>query len=189
MEATARFHDRVTDPVLAEADFVFHHPIAFHPTKGVFNTASHRRDPAIGGVLQRREFTPTGFFLGLDDGDPSQDEPLDAHLLGETTPQRPGLARQLREAFLLGFAFIGRTQEAHVTALLDHDQVFERVALLLATLVFLLCLGIGRAVDRALSPIRPTRGDVSPSFDWVAVRRVANASAVRAGSRSWCANA
>ena len=81
------------------------------------------------------------------------------------------------------------TQEANVARLMDHDEVFERVALLLATVILLLVLGILRAVDRSLSTIMPKRGDVGPSFDCLVVRRMASSSAVRAGSRSWCANA
>jgi hypothetical protein len=42
-------------------------------------------------------------------------------------------------------AFIGSTQEAHVTGLIDHQDVFERVAFLLATVIRLLVVGIGRA--------------------------------------------
>jgi hypothetical protein len=189
MQATTRFHDGITNPILEETDFVFHDPKAFHPTDRVFNTDSDRRDPSIGGFLRRREFTPTGFFLGLNDRDPSQDEPLEAHILVEITPKRQGIARQLREAFIMGFAFIGRTQEANVTALIDHEQVFERVALFLATVVVLLFLGISRAVDWSFSAIMPKRGDVGPSFECLVVKRVASSSAVQAGSRSWCANA
>jgi hypothetical protein len=50
------------------------------------------------------------------------------------------------------------TQEAHVTGLIDHEEVFDRVALFLATVVFLLFLWIGRTVDRSLSAIMPKRG-------------------------------
>ena len=56
------------------------------------------------------------------------------------------------------FAFISITQEAHVTGLIDDEQVFDRVTLLLAAVVFLLALEIGGAVDRSLSAIMPKRG-------------------------------
>ena len=151
MQATTRFHDGITHPILEETDFVFHHPIAFHPTNSMFNADADRRDPPISGFLRRGELTPSGVFRGLDDGDPGQDEPLEAHILVETTPQRQGVARQLREAFIMGFAFIGRTQETNVTGLIDHEEVLERVALLFATVVVLLVLGIDRAVDWSLS--------------------------------------
>ena len=78
MQATTHFHDGITNPILEETDVVFHDPKAFYPTDRVFNTDSDRRDPSIGGFLRRREFTPTGLFLGLEDRDPSQDKPLEA---------------------------------------------------------------------------------------------------------------
>jgi hypothetical protein len=55
-------------------------------------------------------------------------------------------------------ALIGIAQEAKVTGLIDHEEVFDRVALFLATVVFLLCLWIGLAVDRSLIAIMPKRG-------------------------------
>jgi len=51
MQATTRFDDGIANSIPQEADFVFHHPIAFHPTNGVFNAGSDRRDPTIGGFL------------------------------------------------------------------------------------------------------------------------------------------
>jgi hypothetical protein len=83
MQATTRLHDGITNPVLEETDLVFHHPIAFHPTNGVFHADSDGRDPTIGGFLWRGEFPPTGFFLGLDNGDPGQDESLESQILIE----------------------------------------------------------------------------------------------------------
>jgi hypothetical protein len=98
-------------------------------------------------------------------------------------------ARQLRAAFIMGFAFIGRTQDTHVTGLIDHEEVLERVALPFAAVIFLLVLGIGRAVDWSLSTIMPTRGGVGISLVRVVARSAVNSSAVRAGSRSCCAKA
>jgi hypothetical protein len=189
MQATTRFHDGITNPILEEADFVFHHPRAFHPTNSMFNADADRRDPPISGFLRRGELPPAGFFRGLDDGDPRQDEPLEAHILIETTPQRQGIARQLREAFIMGFAFIGRTQETNVTGFIDHEEVLERVALLFAAVVFLLVLGIGGTMDRSLSAIMPKRGGVGTPFVRLVARSAVNSSAVRAGSRACCANA
>ena len=81
------------------------------------------------------------------------------------------------------------TQEAHVTGLVDHEEIFERVTLLLAAVIFLLLFGIGRAVDWTFGPIMPKRGGVDlPSV--VHVLNIAvNSAAVRAGSRSWSAKA
>jgi hypothetical protein len=64
MQATARFHDDVTHAVLQEPDFVFHDPIAFHPTNSVFNAIrveEMRRLVAFSGGVSS---APRGFFLG-----------------------------------------------------------------------------------------------------------------------------
>jgi hypothetical protein len=75
MPATARFHDGVTNPVLQEADVVFHDPIAFHPTNGVFNADSDGGDATIGRLLGRGEFPPRGFFLGWTIVTPARTNP------------------------------------------------------------------------------------------------------------------
>jgi hypothetical protein len=189
MQSTTRLHDGVANAVLPEAYPVFHHPVAFHPTDRVCDTASDGRDRTIGRFLRWRKFTSTRFSLGLDDRDPSERKALEPHLLIETTPVGQGLAGQIRKAFLMGVALTGVAQEAHVTGLVDHKQVFDRVALLLAAVVVLLCLGIGWAVDRSLRAIMPKRGGVGPTFVRSAVSHAATASAVRAGSSSWWAHA
>jgi hypothetical protein len=158
MQSTTRLHDGVAHAILQEAYLVFHHPITFHPANGMFNTASDRRDRTIGRSLRWGEVTPRRFFLRLDDGDPVEEKALEAHLLIATTPVREGIALQLRQAFIIGLPFIRGTQEADVTALIDHEEVLDRVALLLAAVVFLLVLGIGGTMDRSLSAIMPTRG-------------------------------
>jgi hypothetical protein len=64
-------------------------------------------------------------------------------------------------------AFRGVAQEAHVTGLIDHEEVLDRVALLLATVILVLLLGISRAMDRSLRTILPTRGRwAPPSSGW-----------------------
>jgi hypothetical protein len=185
MQATTCFHDRITNAVLEEADFILYHPIAFHPTNGMFHADSDRRDPPIDGFLRRGQFAPRGFFLGLDDGHPGQDKALESQILIETTPSGQGITHEVRQAFIMRLAFIGVAQEANVTGLIYDQQVFDRMALLLATVILLLLLGISRAMDRSLSTIMPKRGEVDPSFVCVVARRVANSSAVRAGSKSW----
>jgi hypothetical protein len=42
MQATTCFHDSVPYPILEEAEFVLHDPVAFHPTNGVFNANTDR---------------------------------------------------------------------------------------------------------------------------------------------------
>ncbi len=189
MQATTRFHDGITNPVLQEADFVFHQPLPFHTTAGMFNADFDGREMTVVRFLRWGEFRPTGVFLGLDDGDFGQDESLESHVLLETTPGWQGVTGQIRQAFIMCRAFRGVTQEAPGTGLSNHQEVFDRVAFLLATVIFLLLLGIFRTVERSLSTIMPTRGEEGTSFARLVAKRVVNSSAVRAGRRSWCAKA
>jgi hypothetical protein len=109
MQATTCFHHDIANAILQEADFVFYHPVAFHPTNGVFNTDSDGGNTAIGRFLKRGEFTPTGFFLGLKRRHTGQEESLESRILIETTTGGQGIARQIRDALIMRPAFIGRT--------------------------------------------------------------------------------
>jgi hypothetical protein len=158
MQATACFHDDVPHPVLQKADVVLHDPVAFHPTNGVFNTDSDGGNPTIRCLLRGREFSSSRCFLGLDDRDVLQAESLGALILIQTAARGPGIGSELCQALLRGFAFSSVAQKTHVTGLVDHEEVVQRVTLLLPTAIFLWRFGIGRAVDRTFRAIMPTRG-------------------------------
>ena len=189
MQATTCFHDGVPNPILQETDFVFHDSVTLHATNGVFHPNSDGGNATIGLLLRGCEFSSRGFFLGLDDRHVLQVEPLEAFILIQATAGWQGIACQLGHALIRGFPFTGVAQETYVTGLLDHEEVFERVTLLLAAVIFLLLFGIGRAVDRTFSTIMPKRGVVDlPSVVRV-LNIAAHSAAVRAGSRSWSAKA
>jgi len=184
MESTTRLHDGIANTVFHEAYLVFDYTVAFHPTNRVFDTDADGRDGTIGRFLWWGEFPSRGLFLGLDDGNLLAGVALEAHVLIETTAGREGIALQLREDLIIGFPFIGSAQEANLAGLIDHEEVFDRVALLLATVVFLLVLGIDWAVDRPLSTIMPKRGDKGTPSVRLAASITAKSSALRAGSNS-----
>ena len=75
MQATTCFHDGIPNTILQEADRVFHHPVAFHPTNGMFNADSDGRDSTIHRFLRWSEFPSTRCFLGLEDRDPGRTNP------------------------------------------------------------------------------------------------------------------
>ncbi len=143
----------------------------------------------MGRVRRWREFTATQFFLGLDDRDPIACKAMKAQILIETTPVGQGIAGQIRPTFIMSFPLTGVAQEANVTALVDHQQVFDRVARFLSAVVVLLFLWIGGAVDRSLSAIMPKREVLGAAFVRSAASHAAKSSAVRAGSSSWWAHA
>ena len=76
-----------------------------------------------------------------------------------------------------------------MTGFSDHEEVFERVTLLLAAVIFLLLFGIGRAVDRTFSAIMPKRGVVDLPSVACGLNIAANSATVRAGSNSRSAKA
>jgi hypothetical protein len=135
-----------------------HHPSAFSTANGVFTTDADRRDRAIGGLLRWGEFTPRRFFRRLDDGDTVEDQALEPPILVEATALWQGRALQFSQAFIMCLPCLRGTQAADMTALIEHEAVLERVALLLAAVVVLLALGIGGAGDRSLRAIMPKRG-------------------------------
>ena len=188
MQATTCVHDRVTNPLFQEADVVFHHPVPFHPTTGMFNPDAEGRDATLRRLLWRGEFTPTRVFRGLEHRDPGPQESLAAHLLRETTARWQRLTWPIRPALLMRSAVTGRTHEAQVTACIAHEAVFERVALLLATVVRVLVVRSGWPRDRSCGPLMPNRGEgEAPAVGGVA-RSAAKSSAGRAGSNAWSAS-
>jgi hypothetical protein len=189
MQPTTRFHHGITKAILQETDVVFHNPIAFHSTHGVFNADSDGGDPTIGRFLKRRAFPATRGFLRLEDRDARQDKTLEALILIQASAGWQGIACQLCPALIRGLSFTGVAQEAHLTGLVDHEEVVERVTRLLATVIFLLVLGVFRAVDGSFGPIMQKRAVVGPASVRFAASRVAQSSTVRAGSHSWCASA
>jgi hypothetical protein len=100
----------------------------------------------------------------LDNPDAGQDESLEAHILIEKTSGGQAIALQISQAFIVGLPFISGTQEANLIGLIEYEEVFDRVALLLTTVILLRLLGIPWAMDGSLRTIVPKRGDLAPAF-------------------------
>ena len=184
MQPTTRFHHGITKAILQEADFVFHDSVTFHPTNGVFNPDSDGGNTTIGRLLRRGEFPATRCFIGLEDRDARQEKPLKALILIQVTAGWQGVACHLCHALIRGLPFTGVAQEAHMTRLFDHEEVFKRVAFLLATVILLLLLRVFWTLDGSFGPIMKKRAEgTEASVDGV-VSITAKSSAVRAGSSS-----
>jgi len=156
---------------------------------GMFNPDADGRNSTIRLFLKRSEFPSTRCFLGLDDRDPRQEESLEALILIQTAARWQGVARQLRQALIRRFAFIRVAQEGNVTGLIDHEEVFERVTLLLAAVICFLLLRILRTLDWSFGPIVHKRGNVDASSVSFFASIASNSSAVRAGRSCWAAHA
>ena len=182
MQATTCFHDDVPNAIFQKPDCIFHDPVAFHATNGMFDPDADRCNPTIGPLFRGCQFSSRRFFLGLDDRDARQEESLEAFILRPTTARWQGIASPFCQAFIGRVAFIGMAQEADVARFLDHDEIFERVTRLLATVILLRLLGVFGALNRAFGPIMPTRGTIGEPFVGCVASSSAQASAVRAGS-------
>src|SRR5215831_7472238 len=124
MQATTCFHDGIPNAVLQKVYLVFHDAIAFHTTNRVFDTDSDRRDLTMVCFLQWREFTITGLLLRLDDRDAIECKALEPKILIATTAAGQGRAHQSREAFVMRLPLRGVAQEANMTGLIAHEEVF-----------------------------------------------------------------
>ena len=184
MQATTRFQDGVTNPILQETDVVFHDSVTLHATNGVFNPDSDGGNATIGLPLRRGQFPSRWCSLGLHDRHVLQVEPLEAFILIQATAGWQGRACPFGNALIRGFPFIGVAQEAHVTALSDHEEVFERVACLLPTVILWLLLRVFRTLDGSFGPVMKKRAEGAEDSVGGVVSMAAKSPAVRAGSRS-----
>jgi hypothetical protein len=182
MQPTTRFHNGITKAILQETDFVFHDSVTFHPTNGVFNTDSDGGNATIDLLLRRGQFPSRWGFLGLDDRNSRQEKPLKALILVQATAGGQGIACQFGNALIRGFSFTGVAQETHVTGLIDHEEVFQRVAFLLAAVIFVLLLRVFWTLDGPFSPIMKKRAGGAEASIGGVVSIAAKSSAVRAGS-------
>jgi hypothetical protein len=183
MQATACFHDGIPHPLLQQADCLLPDPVAFHPTNGLFNTHAGRGNATIGLVLRRGEFPTSWGFLGWEERDGRQANPLKALILLQATAGWQRIAGQFGKSLSSGFPCGGLAQEAHVPGRRDHEAVCERGTRLLATVGVLWRFGIDRAVNRTFGTILPTRGGWSfcPSRTWRPTLRPCGREAVLDG--------
>jgi hypothetical protein len=184
MQATTCFHDGVPTPLLQEADLILHASVALDPTHGMLEPDAARRDPTMRRLLRGREFPATGCFRRLKERAPRLEEALQALLLIQAAARGQAIARFRCQALIGRFAFTGVAEDAKGTRLSAHEEVVERVTLLLATVRLLWRFGSCRAMERTVGTIRPKRGlgDL-PSMAGVA-HIAANSAAGRAGSRA-----
>jgi hypothetical protein len=88
-----------------------------------------------------------------------------------------------------GFPFTGVAQDAHGTGLVDHEEVFERVASLLSTLILWRLLWVFRTLDGTFRPIMNKRAAGAEASLVGVVNIAVKSSAVRDGSHAWPAKA
>ena len=189
MQATARLHNRVPYAILQEADGILHDPVAFDSPNGMFDADPDGRDATIRRFFRWGEVPPTRFLLRLEQQHIGQIASLEAFILIQATPRWQRIARLLCYRLLRRFACTSDAQKAHMTRLGDQQEVFERVTLLLAAVIFFLLFCIFRTLDRSLRPVVPKRGEGAVASVLCRASSATNSAAVRAGRRSCAAQA
>jgi hypothetical protein len=122
------------------------------------------------------------------EGEKTSGDPLEVALL-QAAAGWQGIACQFGHALSRGSPCTGVAQKAHVTSLMDHEEVFERVAVLRATGICLLFCRVFRPLHGPFSPIMNKREQGAEASVGDVVSIAVKSSAVRAGSRSWSAKA
>ena len=165
-------------------DHIVNDTIAFHTSDTMLDMHADSRNAFVFRFFFGGQSAFWWFLLWLYDCYSWQGKALECTILCQLAAFRQLILRFVCNPFVMRFPFIGGTQEANMTGLIDHEEVFDRMALLLAAVVVLLVLGIGWAVDRSLRTIMPKRGEKETSSVRLAASITANSSAFRAGSNS-----
>jgi hypothetical protein len=143
----------------------------------------------MGRLLRRGEFPTPRCCLGLEDREARQDKAREALLLIQATAGWQGIASQLGQALLRGVPVIGVAPEAHVTGLVEHEEVVAPVAVLRPTVILWRLLRVLRTLDGACGPLmQPREAGAEASVGGV-ISRAATSAAVRAGRHAGSAQA
>ena len=86
VEATASFHNLISEVIFPGSRQVFDNPVAFNPSDGTLDPDVQTQNPAVGLFLFGSEFFATGFLHRLDHGHVPYSIPLTAGILSQATP-------------------------------------------------------------------------------------------------------
>ena len=183
MQPTADFHDQIADPRLPEAADVVDDATALDTTVDVLDAHAPTSDAPIRGLLRTCEL-PSSWLPGRhDDLHPVKREGQETQILEQPAARRQGVWGGIGNAFIVGTAHIGFTQEENREQRIDQQHVFDRVALFLAAITPRLLSRILGAREAPLGPIVAKRGEVGADAG-IAVGRSAVGSSVAAASAS-----
>src|ERR671933_58384 len=175
MQPTRNFHHRVTDTVLPVTNFILDDTTTLHTTDCVLNPHFLARNATILFFLFRPEFTATRFLGGLSHGYCCDGKSLKPHVLVEGTISRQTIGFIISNRFVMPFPSMRWAQVLNDARLSNQEDIFYRMAFLLATVIFLLFVGIYRSLDRTFGAVVVKKGaplddDGSASGRSIAVR-------------------
>jgi hypothetical protein len=101
---------------------------------------------------------PAGLLRGLDDLYSVHRKRLKAHVLQQPAPGRQGIRRGVGDTLVMDTTGMRLTQEEDAQGLIDQQEIFQHVPLVLAAIASLLLSRVLGARDGSLGPIMTKRG-------------------------------
>jgi hypothetical protein len=183
MQATADFHDQITDARLPQAAGVMHNATALDAAVDVLNAHAAAGDPPIGGFLGARQGSSSRFADRHDGFHLVQGEREEAQILEQPAARGQRVRRGIGNPLVMSAPRIGGTQKENGERGIDQQHIFHRMAFLLTAITARLLNRILGTLDTPFGAIVAKRGAAvrSPGADgsWVGTTNaVASASAI-----------
>ena len=185
MQAAGDVHHQVADRGLPVADFLLDDATALHTAHRVLNPHVLARNASILCFLCVGQFTTARFLGRLLDHDPRDGKAVKAHILREHASGRSEVLGIVNHGLLMPFAWMGSTQKADNTNVINQQKVLDAVTVLLATVIVCLFISIYWSLDGTFRAIMIKKGVLSELGTSVSVTSVAR----REGSTSRRCNA
>ncbi len=181
-------HDRVSDRVLPVAEFVRDDATALDAPNRVLNSHFLARSPAVCFLLFGGELPTTWFLCRLLDRYIHDCETLKAHILIQHASCRQSVLFVIDQRFVVPLPSIGCTHKPDETCFVNQQNIFDRVAFFLTTIIFVLLIRIYWSLDATFCPIMIKKGpwSVLPGRSGAAmyVARRAGTASRRSNARS-----
>jgi hypothetical protein len=159
MQRTADFHEQIADARLPQAAGVVDDAAALDAAVDVLDAHATARDAPIRRVLRAREGPAPRLPRRHDDVDPVERQRQEAEILESSAACRQGGWGGIRHPLIVGAAGLGLTEQEDRECRIAQQDVFDRVALVLAAITAHLLNWILGTLDAPLGPVVPTRGE------------------------------
>ena len=180
MQSTGDCHHQIAEGCLPVAQFVLDDPTALDTAHRVLDAHLLARYAPVLGFLLGCQLSTTWLLGRLLNHDSLRGEALKSHVLIQHTARWKNVHFFIHKRFVMPFSGIRLTQEADLAVVIDHQNVLDGMALLLAAVILSLFVRIYRALDWAFGAIMIKKG--MPSSSEVSLLAMALAS--RAGMTS-----
>ena len=153
-QAAGRRHHQVVKGWAMVAVDIMNDAEDLGPAETVFDPDAFAGDGLIRFLLGGGQFTPTRFLLGLVSRRAGWLIALEAGIFPESTAGREEEIGLIHSRFIMLLALTGRAQGLDLAGtFVSDDDILDRVALLLATVVLALAFSVFRALDRAFRAV------------------------------------